>query len=390
MSRVFIPVRPTLFWLICGALFLVAFLIESLNGKLLLNDFKVYYEASGLYFNHGNPYSQAFGLSSGFYKYSPAWLYLFGPFSLMKFSVAKNFYYLLISIAGIAAYELSANLVTREAENGFKRKNLFKTLILLTGVVHLSRELHLGNINLILILLVSASVYTVIHKHYKTAGALITLTVFLKPYFILVFVPVLIYRHWKVLIPGFVTAIILFLMPVLHSGWNWNWQLHQYWLQAMMGHQEGMFSEHTFSSIFTSYTGMPLASHWTFIFAGSLLLLYTTVRLIRYPGRRYLHKKFTTDTFIWLALLPNLFITDSEHFLYSMPLIALILGRIAMHPKWTTILIFLGLWFFYGANSNDLLGNPLSDLFDTYSTIGVANLGLVILYLFLDRTPARN
>ena len=80
-----------------------------------------------------------------------------------------------------------------------------------------------------------------------------------------------------------------------------------------------------------------------------------------------------------LALIPNLFRTNSEHFLSTAPLLAFIVFFIASRKKFWLIPVMVVLIFFYGANSTDLLGRDLSDRLFSMGLLGLSNLLLIAL-----------
>jgi hypothetical protein len=151
-------------------------------------------------------------------------------------------------------------------------------------------------------------------------------------------------------------------------------------------HSEGMLSEHTFSSIIKNYSGLQLAGYWQYIFIALIAFVFLSLRISYFNKVKiYTPELIISDVFILVALIPNLVITDSQHFLFSIPMLCLILIHLFINPSKVIIVLFSILFFFYGMNSNDLLGNPLSNTLDTYSTIGVSNLLLVLLFLYLKK-----
>ena len=218
------------------------------------------------------------------------------------------------------------------------------------------------------------------------SAVLFATLVLLKPYFLILILPLVISKKWKLIGWIFAFLLILILLPALIVGFDENVVLLKNWVITMSDHNSGMISEHTFTSIFYSFSRIKLSTNWQYIFILLVGTIYILLRFKEFFGKQvYSDKKMLLDFFILLALIPNLVITDSEHFLFSLPLIAFILGY--LKQKWNVYLVsvFTLLLFFYGANSNDLIGNPLSDKLDTYSTIGLANLGLIFLLIFLVR-----
>lgn len=360
-------------------------IVESKNGSFLLNDFKVYYDASAAMLNGETPYGQAFGLSSGYFKYSPATLVLFAPYTLFSFEVAKLIHYLVISILFFVLVRKSYGLTNLYKENfGKPSQPAFMILMLILSLVHLTRELHMGNINLLLILLSLVAIQQT-HAGKTTGAALLYGLLFLvKPYFGLLIFPLVIRHEWRLLVKTGIAMLAISMLPVLLTGWSSTIELHKDWLLAMKSHSTDMVSEHTFSSIVYSYTGIKLAPIWQLVFIGAICLSFIAFRWSSFRKENaYETFHFVSDSLILMALIPNLVITDSQHFLFSIPMLGLILLHLFERFHWGLTILFVVLFFFYGANANDLLGNPLSDAFDRFSTIGVANLGLILMLLAL-------
>lgn len=378
--------QPYFFVLIAFLFFGLFYFIENNNDSFLLNDFKVYYSASETLMNGGQPYGVAYGLGSGFYKYSPVTLFLFSPYTLFSFETAKTVHFIMIAFLSIGVFLLCWNLCNRYFENNLKKRIGFLSLLLLISAVHLTREMHLGNINMIMAFIFLMAIHFSLEKKIYWSAFFFVILILLKPYFLILILPLVISKNFKLISLIFVYAIALTLLPILFIGFDENTLLLKNWLLVMKGHTDGMISEHTFSHIFYSYSGIKLASYWQLIFIGCIGFTYCICRYREFFGRLiYDEKKKLVDFFILLAIIPNLVITDSQHFLFSVPLIALILGHLKQKMSWQLITIFVVLLFFYGANSNDLLGNPLSDKFDAYSTIGLANLGLILFLILLER-----
>jgi prepilin signal peptidase PulO-like enzyme (type II secretory pathway) len=89
---------------------------------------------------------------------------------------------------------------------------------------------------------------------------------------------------------------------------------------------------------------------------------------------------FIIGYFTLLAIVPNLLLTDTEHFLFSLPLIILLLNYLSITKNYFEIGAFVLIIFLYAGNSVDLLGHKLSDQLDKMGTLGISNL-LIIGYI---------
>jgi hypothetical protein len=120
--------RP--FLLIVSLLFLAIYLIENINGRFWLNDFKVYYSAADALKNGKTVYGESFGLSTGFYKYSPEVLCLFIPATYLPFAAASGIHFFFIGLFTGLSLLMLLRLV--EWQRPVPRPNALLLLTLLT------------------------------------------------------------------------------------------------------------------------------------------------------------------------------------------------------------------------------------------------------------------
>lgn len=371
-------------WLIIlGSLFfLLAMIIENINGRFWLNDFKVYYSASSEFVNDGSPYGQAFGLSSGYFKYSPFTLIFFAPYTLFSFETAKFIHYFIISIMGLVGLVLSLKSLEFTSLKNTKTPGWIGIVLLALSAVHLSRELHLGNINLLLIALVAFMMVMIKKQKEISASLAFSLIILIKPYLLILVLPILIKKKWKVILYTPLFTLLLSAIPVFFIGFDGLIQLYLDWFESMVGHGNSMFSHHTINSIVKAYSGIELSSKWTIVFVLITGLSYLGLRM-KYFFSKSNSNFLVFDMMVLFALVPNLVITDTQHFLFSVPLIAYLLVTLKEVKSVLLWILFAALIFLYGFNSNDLLGYELSDVFDNYAALGVSNLLLIAMAIIL-------
>jgi hypothetical protein len=87
--------------------------------------------------------------------------------------------------------------------------------------------------------------------------------------------------------------------------------------------------------------------------------------------------------FSLLALIPNLVITDTEHFLYSLPLVLLVMGYLLTQKRALFVLLAIPCFMLYAGTSTDLMGTGLSDWLKARGSIGIGNLGIIALSVFV-------
>ncbi len=375
--------------------------VENINERFHLHDFEVYYTASKNFLSNTTVYGQAYGLDSGYYKYAPFALLLFAPFTLLPFSLAKIAYYLLtiglLYLTLIRSYQLLQSVFPSSFSN--KQKQIILTLTTLITAVHLFREFHLGNINLLLLcLFVHALYWWQQHKMLRT-GLLIGLGILLKPHFI-VLLPLFVIRKKVFLLGSSLLAIILgLLLPMIFTGVSGGIYLYKAWIDAVLSHQTAM---HSYQTVYVLVNKLGFSY---FINSGHVyfvaIILLTIACFTAYWVWQHLKKEkkegrgeqfyFVLEFLCLVALVPNLTITDTEHFLWSLPIVLYLLMAI-FHKKqqkelnsWFLFVCIIS-FVLYGGNWHDLLGKDLSIWVAQNGCLGIGNLLLLGLVVYLDRT----
>lgn len=362
-------------------------LVEIKNGKFWTNDFRVYYDAVNDFFRGNDPYIQNYGLDSGYFKYPPFTLYLFSFFTVVPFWVGQLFHTILLAFSLIVSFPLLKNLAEKTSGiqvSGKKTWILYVAFLLIA--IHLTREFHLGNINLLLLLLFSLGLSGLNKGKVFQTALFWGLMAVLKPIMIMAFIPLLFWKKWKIilLLCGF--GIFFFLFPVLHLGWNGSLNLWLHWFRAIGAHGEYIVSENSITYFASHYFG--IVSAWI----PSLLCLLVLAAIMTFDllSNRNGKNQMMRWTIIYTAFTPNFFVTDTEHFLLAAPLLIFLLfmlPEINRVPYWIAFAIGALLFSF---NSNDLLGRELSDYFDAQGILGIGNIVFIITFLLISRKQSRN
>ena len=91
---------------------------------------------------------------------------------------------------------------------------------------------------------------------------------------------------------------------------------------------------------------------------------------------------FTIEYFILVALIPSLLITDTQHFLLSIPLIALIISYLFRSRNILLTIIACFAFILYVGTWGDLLG-PWSGYFENSGSLGIGNLLIISIGIFV-------
>lgn len=391
------PDRFSIIVLLIGMLLLVA---ELVNGRFWLNDFRVYYDAATALRQDQPLYGVAHGLSSGFFKYAPVLALAYVPLSLLPYTVAAVIQYAIIVAAFIHAVLLVDRLVRTHVFPG--RSPAFTPLFLLFAVVvvHLHRELHLGNINVLLVWLLVKGLDHLLSGRRSAAGILIGIAILAKPHFA-VLLPLLVlrgqHRAWTRALGVVVLGLVA---PMLFLGISRTAELLVQWTGEMAKHNASLIytGGSAYNNVDTLYSFLHRSMlhrfglHGSNVEAGAVLCVVAILfgaLVLTHRARERQHGgsscNLLKEYVLLMALVPSITLTDTNHFLFSAPLILLIMQHLlpmtsAIWVPLTAIPLLLG----FGGNWGDALGD-WSDTLVHYGILGIANFGLVVLTVFLDQ-----
>jgi hypothetical protein len=377
--------RNKVFVLFSLSFFILIFTLENINGRFWLNDFKVYYLAAKALLSGSQVYGTVFGLDTGYYKYSPFILLLFTPFCLLSFYAASVIQFILI-----AASTLVSMLVIQYILSNFlfdsqhPRRNRLLSLGILCVVGHLFRELHMGNVNMIVVLLLSMGLLFTLENNAILSGICIGIAIMIKPYFLLLMLPLFLYKKIKTM-QGIVAVLIFaVIVPFVVFGFFEGASLHQQWIASMVQHNTYITSNQNIQAIIAYYSNSSISNSVQYYVM--LIIVIAYVGFFYYSrrlGKKWqLYEKvertsFIIGYFMMFAIIPNILLTDTEHFIFSLPLILFLLNYLAVSKNYVAIGGFVVLIFFYGCNSPDIIGSVLFNKFDRMGLIGISNLVLI-------------
>lgn len=365
--------------LIIALLVAAALVLELLNGRFWLNDFRVYYSAAAALMNGSQVYGVPFGEDTGFFKYAPITAIAFVPFALLPYTIAAILHFILIGVALAIAFTRLERSLMRHAFGVYPPRILLRGVLgLLCIAVLLSRELHLGNINLWLVVGVVLATEATLSDNDGLAGLLFGLLWLVKPYLAFMAVPIVVASRWRVLRSAGAIAGISILLPMLFLGPKAWLQLHGSWLSAMGAHSGYLSSPDTFASMASSlFAWNAPMRHPSAVILGAgclfALLCWWQHRTTEHSGRSLLLQLWTA-----LALVPHLVVTDQEHFLYSLPLITLTLGTLFSRRLLLGSALFAFAMIGYATRSSDLWGSTLEARWVAAGALGLGNLMFVL------------
>jgi hypothetical protein len=341
---------------------------------------------------HNEPvYGIPFGLDTGFYKYSPFTLLFFMPFTLLAYEAASIIYFFISTACVIGTIILIQQMMNKyffpERKPSF---HLFLS-ILLCVLVHLVRELHLGNTNMILLFLLSLSLKYVLESKHIPAGLLLAIVILTKPYFLICLLPLLLFKEYKTLLSTIVSLLMCVAVPGIFIGVSKSISLYGEWLSAMKEHSNYLSSRHTLFSLIDYYAGLSIPNTFGIYMLG-LTGLILFVFFWKNKGQNnivsnklvFQKRSLIIYYFLLISFVPSLLITDTEHFLFSLPLITILIMRLTKQNNYLWIFLFVLLMLMYGGNSSDLFGKFLAGKFEELGLLGIGNLIIIgsVFYLY--------
>ncbi len=379
------------FVLITFLLCVAYYVLESINGRAQMADFRVYYEAARAFLNGSPMYGEAFGIGSGYYKYSPIACFPFIPFALLPYTAASILYYFIIAYS-IIWFSLRLWFDLKSFEGLMSNSGWVLFVISIFMADHLERELHLGNVNLFL-LIVAYQIWRLIRdKKDLTAGVLFGILLLFKPHF-LILLPYFIWKgKWKVCSWALIVFLAGLLLPAFIKGFSLNLNLLLQWKSALADHNIQLAeSPNTIYGILNRFV-LNHQGGQMFLLATLLIVAIIVAGFIWSNQRRLKNNDIRfIEYFLLLALIPNLMHTDTEHFMWTWPLIVFVfVGLFEMpYKNRLPVIILVGLAFFpYCLNSPDIVGKKMGHLFDEGGLLGIANLILISVALWIYKVKS--
>lgn len=376
-------IPPWKFIFFASLIFIADFVLENVNHKFLLNDFKVYYGAATAIASGKQVYNVAFSLGSGYFKYSPFFALLFYPLSLLPYYIACVLYFLIVSIVIILLCNLVLDLISSAIiRKSVKSVTLILILSFLCILTHLVRELDLGNINVILLFLLCLCLQYIIEHKMWLAGILFGFAVITKPFFALLIIPLIVRKYYKALFSAGITILLLSLITAIFTGFSHCVELYEEWFSTMLVHASAFPSPNTIEAIIRNMSGVKVNG----LFQYFVMLVFLSAFIVFCLSNSYKNKSpeqrssdLVFEWFLIIALIPSLVKTDTEHFLLSLPIIMFLLIVVVYKKRPLNYFLFALLIIFYVGNISDLIGTKLSLAMYNAGLLGLSN---VLIALF--------
>lgn len=367
---------------------------DSANNNLRVIDFKVYYQAAENILWGNSLYNCYIDNDPHYlFKYSPASAMFFIPFHVFPFEVAKIVYWVLLTAIIILGYYLCIQIIDPTLLSQPSRANKIIVLALLPLVLHFTRELHLGQVNHLLLVMYIGALAILLKEKYLLAGLLIAASIYIKP-FGFIFLPYFIYKKYYKL-AGY-SALFLLILGLLPLAFWQSWSMfvaeYQNWkvelLVELKAKQTLLMPEnHTIFSVVARYT--PL--RW--ILSSSLASMVYQLLMLGGIGLSVLYfiktalpknqiNPVVAEFGLLTALIPLLAFTTSNAFGFGQILVFLVLIHYAYFTSLQKRLVVVSLIFIGGACS-DIIGKKISHAMDDLSLVAIGTILLISLVFIL-------
>jgi len=378
--------RPAWIFMAFAACFCALFIfVELNNGRLWTNDYLVYYEATRHYFAGKSPYGVVFGLDTGLFKYTPFTLFLFYPVVWFSYGAGQLVHLGMLSVCLMVSIPLIKKLVQQAFGTEVSKKQSWILYVSFLAVaIHLVRELHMGNINLLLLLFLVLGMRFLHAEKPGWTSLCWSLMLIFKPIMILIVIPLLLLKKWRLVFSMGVFGVFFFLFPIVYAGWKGNLVLWSEWLESLSRHMQDLGSYNALNYLFSHYFHLPVSWFGPLLVLGLLtLLMWFDIR------RKQSAQQMLVWTVIFIAFIPNFFQTDTEHFLLTIPLLVVLLYLLSeTTQKWLWGGFILGFSLF-SLHSTDLLGSELSEFFAVNGLLGIGNLVFIATLLLVWKSKRR-
>lgn len=371
---------------------MVYFVLQKMHHREAVVEWEVYRQAAEALFAHKQVYGFSFNGSNGYFTFSPFVAFFFGLIQFIPATISSGVYYFsLLFVYIFFSLFLVYSLEKRLALSG-QHRGWILTLITAFLLDHFERELHIGNLNVLVLAFIFLLFLWLEKGDIKKSGILLGILFLVKPA-LLFLLPLLIWQK-KLNVIGIATGVVAigFLLPMLVLGWSCNFDLWSQWINYAVGPTSLIAkSGNTVYGMYYQFVLAPfdLISNRVTIFMwvaiSMVSMLFWWVIQSRRPETI---EGFWLRFFTVIAFIPHFVPTDTDHFMWTWPLLAYTFTVLFYYPierKWL-FGVMLGLAFFpYCLNSPDIIGNKLAITLDAGGYLGLSNLLLVFVALSLAK-----
>jgi len=365
-------------------------LIEIHNHRFWQSDFKVFYKAANRLLK-GETLDKGNNIDGFYrYKYSPPGAIYFIPFAILPLPLAKVAYWIFLSLIICFGFYLIIRLCLPNAPPKTINNTVFLGSLIL--IAHIQRELHLGQVNHLLLVLYILALYFYMKGKDIQTSLIIAMTVFLKP-FGLIFIPYfLVKKNFRMLLYFLGFIVLLGFLPILFYHFNIDAFALQYkmWIYELtqeLSEKQNLDSSHihTIFALLVKYTPLrylPFTPVTTIVFQFIVLGILGFIFLNVMKKGKDLKSPELLEGAVLITLIPLLATTSHNAFGFAELAVFLLISRFNLMPRTLKIVVIVG-FVLLGMNLHDLWGQRLWNIFNNLSLVGVGALLILISLLWL-------
>lgn len=384
-----VPMRPKrkAVWCVLGAVLLAGafYGIYRIGVRGDMTDFGVCYRNGRRVLDGETLYRASDGHLQ--FKYAPVAAFFYAPLSLLPWEAAKVVWYYLELGLLFGIFWLSFKLLPDRP----KKPALVLAAAFLVLLKFIGREIELGQVNLLILFLLTSMIALTTRRKDAAAGVLWALSLFFKPY-ALVFLPYfLLKKRFKLVLAGAGVVLAGLALPALDYGLRGDWGVHGEWISSLSRSTPALTAAGDTASLY-AFLWKALPGHpqlWVrilwIVFGLALGVLFLV--MMGAARKRLRPAPEVLESAFLLILIPMASpLGWYYNYLYSAPAVILVICSLRELPK-------LGKWvvvadlIMIGASLSEVLGKSLFDFYRSYSLVVVNFLvGLAALaYLRLRR-----
>lgn len=296
-------------YLLTFLFFFISSTILIMTDRFELLDFQVYYKSSQRILSQEQVYQRA---DDGhfIYKYSPYFALSFSIFSIFPILIAKIIFLVVIALCFASTIQLY-EVVFLDSKLSFMQL----VCIFIVFSKHLQKELYLGQVNILILYLVSLSIYFINTRWIYSCIAFIA-SLFIKP-IALVLLP---FYFLKMKLKTCILFLIAIVASIVSSilffpAYSQSWFYELYSELASKSNLESLETQ----TVFVLFHRLFRLSPHTSLYCGVSLYIVFIALLLKYYYRLSLY--------IILAMIPLLVCTSNNFYIVSMPLFIYLITR---------------------------------------------------------------
>jgi hypothetical protein len=371
-------------WIVLGGILLAAAFYGIYLGWIRqdMSDFGVCYKNGRRILDGETLYRVSDGHLQ--FKYAPISALFYAPLALLPWEAAKIVWYYLELILLFAVFWISFKLLPSPP----KRPALVLVLALLVLLKFIGREMELGQVNILILFLLTLMIAAFIQRKDAAAAVLWGISLFFKPY-ALVFLPYfLLKKRFKIVLAGAAVVLAGLVLPALNFGGQGNWMVLREWISTLSRSTPDLMAAGDTSSLYAflwkvlpGHPDLPIKIVWlvTGLAVGLLFL-----GLMKQGKTRALKTPEVLETAFLMILIP-LFspLGWFYNYLYSVLAIILLIQALPKFPPFWKYTLIADL-IMIGATLREVLGKDLFHFYTRRSLV-VVNYLIVLAALAYGR-----